>query len=145
MIDSDRSETSVDLLYRLLEVSRSGCSQGTFGAGLIFHSDRGIQYAAGDYRDALKRHDIFQSMSRKGDSYDNAVAENFFSCLKCELVYLQHFTTRAAAKAALFWYIETFYNSVRPHSALGWVAPNPLEKDWRLAAAASAIKVAVIR
>ncbi|MFT9057159.1 MAG: integrase core domain-containing protein [Ethanoligenens sp.] len=93
----------------------------------------------------MKRHDILQSMSRKVDPYDNAVAENFFSCLKCELVYLRHFTTRAAAKAALFWYIEAFYNSVRPHSALEWVAPKTFEKDWRLTAAASAMKAVAIR
>lgn len=63
-------------------------------------------------------------MSRREDPYDNAVAENFFSCLKCELVYLQHFPARAAAKTAVFAYIETFYNAVRPHSALGWISPN---------------------
>ena len=57
-------------------------------------------------------------MSRRGDPYDNTVAENFFSCLKCELVYLTYFQTRAAAQAAVFAYIETFYNAVRPHSAL---------------------------
>ena len=86
-------------------------------AGLIFHSDRGVQYAAQAYRDALARHNIRQSMSRRGDPYDNAVAENFFSCLKCELVYLSYFPTRAAAQAAVFAYIETFYNALRPHSA----------------------------
>lgn len=94
---------------------------------LIFHSDRGVQYASHAYRAALERHGIRQSMSRKGDPYDNAVAENFFSCLKCECVYLQYFATRNAAKAALFHYIEAFYNQIRPHSGIGWLAPNTFE------------------
>ena len=93
-------------------------------AGLIFHSDRGVQYASQAYRDTLGQHSIRQSMSRRGDPYDNAVAENFFSCLKCELAYLTYFPTRTAAQAAVFAYIETFYNAVRPHSALGWISPN---------------------
>ena len=96
-------------------------------AGLIFHSDRGVQYASSAFRAALERHDIQQSMSRKGDPYDNAVAENFFSCLKCECVYLQYWPTRTAAKAAIFRYIETFYNAARPHSSIGWLAPNEYE------------------
>jgi len=93
-------------------------------SGLLFHRNRGVQYASQTYRNALVRHGIRQSMSRKGDPYDNAVAENFFSCLKCELVHLACFSTRAAAQAAIFAYIVTSYNAVRPHSALGWVAPN---------------------
>ena len=63
--------------------------------GLIFHSDRGVQYAAYAYRQRLASLGIRQSMSRKGDPYDNAVAENFFSCLKCECVHLRHFASRA--------------------------------------------------
>jgi transposase InsO family protein len=67
-------------------------------------------------------------MSRKGDPYDNAVAENFFSCLKCECVHLQHFPTRDVAKTAIFSYIEAFYNPVRPHSGIAWLAPNAYER-----------------
>lgn len=63
----------------------------------------------------------------QGDPYDNAVAENFFSCLKCELVHLKQYPTRAAAHADVFAYLETFYNTVRPHSALGWISPNRFE------------------
>ena len=96
-------------------------------AGLIFHSDRGVQYASSAYRKALETYQIKQSMSRKGDPYDNAVAENFFSCLKCECLHLTHFQTRSAAKSAIFRYIEAFYNSVRPHSGIGWLAPNTFE------------------
>jgi len=67
-------------------------------------------------------------MSRKGDPYDNAVAENFFSCLKCELIYLKHYQTRDEAKLDIFAYIEAFYNNIRPHSALGWISPNAFDK-----------------
>jgi transposase InsO family protein len=95
--------------------------------GLIFHSDRGIQYASSAYRQALQRHGFRQSMSRKGDPYDNAVAENFFSCIKCECIYLQWLPTRNNAKAAIFRYIEAFYNAIRPHSAIDWLSPSQFE------------------
>ena len=96
-------------------------------SGLIFHSDRGVQYASVDYRNALKRHGFTQSMSRKADPYDNAVAENFFSCLKCECVYLHYFATRKDAECEIFRYIEGFYNSLRPHSGIGWMNPLAFE------------------
>ena len=97
-------------------------------ADLIFHSDRGVQYASKAYRDELIKCGIRQSMSRQGDPYDNAVAENFFSCLKCELIHLTHFRTRRDAENAIFSYIECFYNTVRPHSGVGWLSPNAFEK-----------------
>lgn len=100
--------------------------------GLIFHSDRGSQYASGDYVAAINAYNFKQSMSRKGDPYDNAVAENFFSCLKCEMVYLSHFATRGAADVAIFDYIECFYNRVRPHSGIQGLAPNDLERYFSL-------------
>ena len=90
---------------------------------LIFHSDRGVQYASYGYREALAEYNITQSMSRKGEPYDNAVAENFFSCLKCELVHHKHYRTRSEAQADIFAYIEAYYNSVRPQSALNWLSP----------------------
>ena len=90
---------------------------------LIFHSDRGVQYASAGYREALAEYNITQSMSRKGEPYDNAVAENFFSCLKCELVHHKHYRTRSEAQADIFAYIEAYYNSVRPQSALNWLSP----------------------
>ena len=95
--------------------------------GLIFHSDRGVQYAAKAFRDRLSAYGIRQSMSRRGDPYDNAVAENFFSCLKCELIHLKLYPTRAAARNDVFLYLEAFYNSLRPHSALGWISPSQFE------------------
>ena len=104
--------------------------------GLIFHSDRGIQYAATVFRNRLAAFGIRQSMSRKGDPYDNAVAENFFSCLKCELVHLRRYDSRRVAQADLFAYIEAFYNTMRPHSALGWLSPRAFEQRLRGATAA---------
>lgn len=90
---------------------------------LIFHSDRGVHYSSTGYREALAEYNITQSMSRKGELYDNAVAENFFSCLKCELVHHKHYRTRSEAQTGIFAYIEAYYNSVRPQSALNWLSP----------------------
>lgn len=104
--------------------------------GLIFHSDRGVQYAAAAFRDRLAALGIRQSMSRKGDPYDNAVAENFFSCLKCELVHLRRYDSRCAAETDVFAYIEVFYNTLRPHSAIGWISPCAFEQQLRNALAA---------
>jgi transposase InsO family protein len=96
-------------------------------ANLIFHSDRGVQYASGDYRAALARAGLLASMSRKGNCYDNAFIESFWSTLKLELVYRREFATRQQARAAIFEYIETFYNRQRAHSALGYLSPIDFE------------------
>lgn len=90
---------------------------------LIFHSDRGIQYACTEFRDGLKDLPVEQSMSRKGNCWDNAVAESFFKTIKSELVNHTHFETRAAARLATFEYIEGWYNRQRKHSALGYRTP----------------------
>ncbi len=91
--------------------------------GLLHHSDRGVQYASGDYQKLLAEHGIDCSMSRKGDCWDNAVAESFFSTLKAELVHRTDYITRSQARASVFEYIEAFYNPRRRHSALGYVSP----------------------
>jgi putative transposase len=91
--------------------------------GLIHHSDRGVQYAAEPYRKVLRRHGIRQSMSRKGNCYDNAPMESFFGSLKTELVHRTAFPTRQAAKRAIFEYVEAFYNRRRRHSGLGFLTP----------------------
>jgi transposase InsO family protein len=91
--------------------------------GLIFHSDRGSQYASDSYRKILEIHGVKASMSRKGDCWDNAVAESFFHTLKTELVHHCDFQTREEARAAIFEYIEVFYNRQRLHSANGYEAP----------------------
>ena len=92
-------------------------------AGLVHHSDRGVQYASKDYQDELRKHGIVCSMSRKGDCWDNAVAESFFSTLKAELVHRTDYVSRSQARASVFEYIEAFYNGRRRHSALGYVSP----------------------
>ena len=91
--------------------------------GLVHHSDRGSQYASADYQRVLKDWGIVCSMSRKGDCWDNAVAESFFATLKLELVYDCIFATRAQATSAIFEYIEIFYNRDRFHSSLGYLTP----------------------
>lgn len=95
--------------------------------GLVHHSDRGSQYASGDYRDALRDRGITCSMSRKGNCWDNAVAESFFATLKVELCHHERFPTRAAATAAIRDYVERFYNAERRHSSLGYVSPVEFE------------------
>jgi putative transposase len=96
-------------------------------AGLLFHSDRGAQYASGSYRRALQAARAVASMSRPANCYDNAQMEAFWSTLKLELVYRQHFATRTAARRALFDYIEIFYNRQRLHSALTYQSPAQFE------------------
>lgn len=91
--------------------------------GLIWHTDRGSQYASDSHRLLLAQHGILQSMSRKGDCWDNAVAESFFHSLKTELVHHESYQTRAAAKQSIFEYIEVFYNRQRLHSSNGYLSP----------------------
>lgn len=92
-------------------------------SGLIFHSDRGVQYACNDFRELLRTYQIIQSMSGKGDCYDNAVTESFFATLKKERVYRCHYRTHFHARQSIFQYIEVFYNQIRKHSSLGNVSP----------------------
>jgi putative transposase len=91
--------------------------------GVVIHSDRGIQYASKSFRERLEKHGLIQSMSGKGNCYDNAVTETFFKTLKTELVYTEHYRTREEARNSLFEYIEVFYNRKRKHSALGYKSP----------------------
>ena len=103
------------------------------GAGLIIHSDRGVQYACKDFRNVLKKHRFIQSMSRKGDCWDNAVAESFFSILKTELVYHERFKGPEDTLRAIFEYIEVFYNRKRKHSTLGYQTPAQFEQTMKSA------------
>ncbi len=91
--------------------------------GLVQHSDRGVQYASEPYRAVLERHGITQSMSRRGNCLDNAPMESFFASLKKEHVHQARYRTRAEAKAAVFDYLEIFYNRQRLHSGLGYRTP----------------------
>jgi putative transposase len=94
---------------------------------LLFHSDRGIQYACKEFRKQLSGKPVLQSMSRKGNCWDNAVAESFFKTLKTEWIYHRKFATRQEARLAIFEYIEGWYNRKRRHSALGYRTPCNLE------------------
>ncbi|MFW2372566.1 MAG: IS3 family transposase [Gammaproteobacteria bacterium] len=98
--------------------------------GLILHSDRGVQYRAGEYQQALLDKEITPSMSRKGNCWDNAVIESFFARLKVELIYAEEYKTLSEAYSGLFEYIEVFYNRIRRHSSLGYVSPANYEEQY---------------
>lgn len=91
--------------------------------GLLHHSDRGTQYASKDYRQRLETYGMEASMSRKGNCYDNACAESFFSILKKELIQGRRFQTKQQAYTEIYRYIEFFYNRKRIHSSIGYVSP----------------------
>jgi len=97
-------------------------------AGLIFHSDRGSQYASFEFRRQLALYGMKSSMSRKADCWDNACAESMFSTLKRELIYRKQFENHADAKLEIFEYIEVFYNRQRRHSFIGYMSPENFEK-----------------
>ena len=98
--------------------------------GVIFHSDRGSQYASRDFKYILKQHGFIQSMSAKGYCYDNAYAESFFHTLKVELIYTETYQTRNCAHSSIFEYIELYYNRKRKHSGLGYKTPVAFEKEF---------------
>ena len=102
--------------------------------GVLHHSDRGSQYASEVYRNALGQAGVVMSMSRKGNCWDNAVAESFFATIKNDLIHRQAWPTKARAAAAITEYIECFYNTRRSHSTLGYVSP----LEYELAAARNA-------
>ena len=99
--------------------------------GLVVHSDRGSQYASHDYRKLLNLHGYIGSMSRKGDCWDNAVAESFFGSLKQEQVQWEHYQTKYEAQQDILNYIAMFYNDYRLHSFLGYMNPNQFEMEWK--------------
>ena len=105
--------------------------------GLVHHSDRGSQYASLEYQGLLEHHGMLASMSRRGDCYDNAVAESFFGTLKTELVDRQPWPTRASAVEALRGYIDVFYDAQRLHSTLDYRTPAEVERDFRTEAMAA--------
>jgi len=95
--------------------------------GLIHHSDRGVQYACSDYQKVIKRVGMRPSMSKKGDCWDNSVAESYFSTLKKEMIYHANFESRYEARREIFEFIEVFYNRQRMHSYLGYLTPVEFE------------------
>ena len=96
---------------------------------ILHHTDRGSIYGSDDYRNKLIASGLVPSMSRKGDCYDNAVAESFFSTLKNELIYGQRFMTRNQARSEIFKFIEIFYNRQRLHQGLNYVTPEAMELE----------------
>lgn len=120
MAEHMRADVVADALNMALAARRPG-------SGLVHHSDRGVQYACEDYQTLLRARGITISMSGVGDCYDNAPKESFWGKLKTELVYLEKFATREQARAAIFDYIECFYNRERLHSSLGHVSPERFE------------------
>lgn len=97
--------------------------------GVLHHSDRGSQYAGGDFQQLLKDHGMVCSMSRRGDCWDNAVVESFNATIKTELIHRTKWKTREEARAAIYKYIETWYNCTRLHSTLGYRSPVEFEQE----------------
>lgn len=113
----------------ILEALRSAVFRRRPGRGVTFHSDRGVQYASDAFRRELKLHGFRQSMSRKGNCYDNAPAESFFARLKVEEVYRNKYKTLSVAQRNLFDYIEGFYNRKRKHSRLDYRSPEEISNE----------------
>lgn len=126
-----RDTMEVDLVVSALRMARDARHPAP---GLIFHSDRGSQYASHTYRTELAAHGMVASMSGTGDCYDNAVAESFFATLEFELLMKNDWQTREDARHAIFRYIETWYNRKRRHSTLGYVSPAVYETQLQVAA-----------
>jgi putative transposase len=116
---------TADLAVSALEMALLGVESPK---GLMFHSDRGVQYASNAFKKAIQENGMKHSMSRKACCWDNAVAESFFGSLKQELVYHCRFKTREEAKSAIFEYIEVFYNRYRLHSTLKYQTPESVEQ-----------------
>ena len=123
----DSRNTDVDKKPHLPIYLLDGCCRKVRGP-LLLHSDQGSQYAAANYRAIVAENGIECSMSRKGNCWDNAVAESFFHTLKTELVHHADYRSRTEAKASIFEYIEVFYNRQRRHSHIGQMAPLAFEK-----------------
>lgn len=122
---SDRIDTALTQAALAMAVTARGRLQG-----LIVHSDRGVQYASGDYRQMLVNWSITASMSRRGNCWDNAPSESFFATLKKELVHLTHYQRRGEAELEIFEYIEVFYNRKRLHSTIDYMTPVEAEENW---------------
>ncbi len=124
MTDHMRAELCTDALTMALSNRRPAVNEQT---PLLFHSDRGSQYAGDAHRALLEEHGLTCSMSRVGDCWDNAVSESFFATLKTELVHRQNYPDHAAARQSIFEYMEVFYNRQRLHSSLDYLCPEAFE------------------
>lgn len=126
----DTLEAELALAALRMAITRRGPTPG-----LLHHSDQGVQYACDDYQQLLVAHGMEASMSKKGDCWDNAVAESFFSTLELELITRSDWKTRDEARRAVFEFIETWYNLERRHSTLGYRSPVTYEREVLRAAA----------
>ena len=114
----------------VIEAFNMAAAQRDYDDGVLLHSDRGVQYRGHEYQKTLKDSGVQSSMSRKGNCWDNAVMESFFSRLKVELIYAENYRTLEEARAGIFEYIELFYNRKRRHSAIGYVSPAEYERQF---------------
>jgi len=114
----------------VLEALAMAVSQRDVRKGALIHSDRGVQYRGNEYQESLRAYGLRCSMSRKGNCWDNAVMESFFSRLKVELIYAENYKTVEDARSGIFEYIEMFHNRARRHSALGYVSPHFYEQQY---------------
>ncbi len=130
MGDSNNTDLTVRALDMALESNNPP-------VGLVHHSDRGSNYTSGEYQEALSVREMTVSMSRRGNCWDNAVAESFFATLKKDLIHRYKFETRRQAASAIFEYIEVFYNRIRKHSRLGYTSPIQYKHNNPLAAVAA--------
>ena len=126
---SMRDSLEQTLVHEALEMALGRRFSAEVAEPLVFHSDRGTQYAAHDYQELLQERGIVCSMSRRGNCWDNAPVESFFATLKKEEVHREEYLTHQQAKASLFYYIEVFYNRKRRHSALGYISPHEYEQS----------------
>ena len=122
----DRTMTT-DLVLNAFEMA---VNRRKVSPGLLLHSDRGVQYRSSVYQYALSKHQVRPSMSRKGNCWDNAAMESFFFRLKVECVYAEEINTKDEAYAQVFDYIELFYNTIRRHSAIGYLSPKDYESKY---------------
>jgi len=114
----------------ILDALNMAASQRHIRPGALIHSDRGVQYRGNEYQEALRSHGLRSSMSRKGNCWDNAAMESFFSRLKVELIYAENYNNVETARSGIFEYIEVFYNRSRRHSAIGYVSPHDFEQQF---------------
>jgi len=114
----------------ILEALNMAVSQRELNPHTLIHSDRGVQYRGNEYQNALRSYKIECSMSRKGNCWDNAVMESFFSRFKVELIYAENYKIVDEARTGIFEYIEIFHNRARRHSALGYVSPHVFEQQF---------------
>lgn len=113
----------------VIEALEMALGRREVGIGLVHHSDRGSQYASGDFQDLVASSGMLSSMSRRGNCWDNAPVESFFATLKRERVHRQQYVSRSEARSDIFAYIETWYNRKRLHSSLGYLSPVDYERQ----------------